>query len=184
MSSIFTIARIYASAVFDVSMQQKSTEQWRLVLQWFAKVSSYDLVRTLFARSLDPERMSNIFIAICEDVQKNKIDILPRNLIHIMSEKNRLSLLPIVFEEFNYLYFIYYKCIITVEVLSVYPLSIEQNNKIIVIMQRFFSSKKINIVNKIDKNIYAGIIIRVRDTIIDGSLFGRMARLKNHILQS
>lgn len=184
MSSILFIARVYANALFDVSMQQKNTEQWRLILKFFVKISSYELVKALFFRSLESEKISNVFIAICEDVQNKKLNILAKNFIRVIAEKNRLSLLPIIFKEFNYLYYMHYKCILRVEVFSARPLSQNQNDKITIIMARFFSKKHINIVNKIDSNICAGIIVRVGDVIIDGSLSGRMFHLKDHILQS
>lgn len=183
MSSLFTIARAYAHAVFDVSIEQKNVEQWKLVLELFVRVSSYDLVRSLFFKSLESEKLSNVFIAICEDFQKKQIDISAANFIRVISEKNRLTLLPLIFEEFNYLYYMYYKYILKIEVISAWPLSDDQVRKISSIMARRFS-RKIDVVNKINKNIFSGIIIRIGDFIIDGSIYSRILRLNNYILQS
>lgn len=181
MSSVYVIARAYAGAIFDIAVERKEIEKWRSVLELFVRVSSYDLVRSLFFRSLGPEKLSNVFIAICEGFQRNKIDILAVNLIRIISEKNRFLLLPVIFEKFNCLYYLYYKRILKVEVISAYPLSNNQMSQIEVILSRQFD-RTIDIVNIIKSNILAGIIIRIGDTVIDGSIYRRISRLKNYIL--
>lgn len=176
-----TIARIYAKSVFDISVEHKTVEEWRLMLKFFARISTFYLVRSLFFKYLEPKKMANIFITICEDIKKQKIDIFFKNFIYIMSEKNRLSLLPVVFDEFNVLYFLYYKYVLKVKVISVWPLNDDQSNKIATIIYERFG-KTVNIVNIIDRNILAGIIIQIGDMIIDGSIRGRILRLKNYIL--
>lgn len=181
--NVLTIARVYASAVFDVSIKTKNIEQWKSILELFAKVSKYDIVHSLFFRHLESEKLSKIFIAICEDLQRIQIDVLAKNFIRVVSEKNRLSLLPIILEEFNYLYFAYFRRILTVEVLSAWPLSKDQHNKITFFIERRFSNKKINIVNKINRNLFGGIIIYAENIVIDASVRGKIFRLDKYILK-
>lgn len=177
------IARAYAQAIFDISIEKKNIEQWRSVLELFVRVSSYDLVQSLFFRFLESEKLSHIFIIICEDLQKKKVDILAKNFIYIISEKSRFLLLPAIFEEFNYLYSMYYKSTVTIEVTSAWPLSDDQINKIAVVMSNRYSYKQIDVVNKINKNIFSGIIIRIGDIVIDRSIYRKILCLKNYILQ-
>lgn len=180
--NILTIARVYAKAAFDLSIEKNTVEEWRLILEFFAKISTYDLVRSLLFKYLAPKKMANVFIAVCEDIKKQKMDVLFKNFIFIMSEKNRLLLLPVVFDEFNVLYFLYYKCIIKVKVISVWPLNADQNDRIAAMISKRFG-RMVNITNIVDRNILAGILIQVGDMIIDGSMRGRILRLKDHILQ-
>lgn len=183
MSSTCIIARAYANAVFDISIEQKNIEEWKSFLELLVQVSFCDLVRSLFFRSLEVKKLSKLFIVICEDIQKKQIGIFFKNFICIISEKNRFSLLPIILKEFNYLYFMYYKCIVKVEVISAWPLSDSQIKKIVVVMTKRYS-KTVNVINTINKNIFSGIIVRVGNIVIDGSIYGRMLRLKNYILKS
>lgn len=177
-----SVARVYARAVFDISLEYNNINQWKLILKLFSRVSADNLVRSLFSRFLESKRISDMFIIICEDIQKKPIDILAKNFIRIMSEKYRLSLLPMVFEEFNYLCAVYYTHILKVEVISAWPLNKDQIKKISIVMTTRFL-KKVDIVNTINKNIFAGLIIRVGDVVIDGSINKRLLLLKNHILQ-
>ncbi|WP_331828527.1 F0F1 ATP synthase subunit delta [Candidatus Blochmannia sp. SNP] len=181
MSSMVVIAHTYAVAVFNVAIAYKNIKKWESILDLFSKMSQHSLVRSLFFRYLESKKLSNMFIAICEDYQKKPIDIFSKNMIYIMAENNRLPLLPIVFKEFVNLCAIHVGTV-EVEIISASPLNYRQLKKISDVMAKRLS-KKVNIVHKIDKSILAGIIIRVGDTIIDGSIRGRILRL-NHILQS
>ncbi|URJ23939.1 F0F1 ATP synthase subunit delta [Blochmannia endosymbiont of Camponotus sp.] len=181
MSSIFVIARTYAQAIFDIAVEQKNISKWKVVLDLFSKISLNRLVRPLFFRCLEPKRLSDIFIAICEDYQKQQIDIFSKNIIYIMAENNRLLLLPIVFKEFTYLCSIHVHAV-EIEIISAGPLKYSQLKKITDMMAKRLS-KTVNPVHKVDKDILAGVIIRIGDTVIDGSIRGRIFRL-NHILQS
>ncbi|URJ28157.1 F0F1 ATP synthase subunit delta [Candidatus Blochmannia vicinus (nom. nud.)] len=181
MPNEVVISHIYAVAIFNVAIAYKNVRKWESMLDLFSKISQHSLVRSLFFRYLESKKLSNIFIAICEDYQKKQIDIFGKNMIYIMAENNRLSLLPIVFKEFVNLCAIH-EGMVEIEIISGYPLSCRQLNKISDAMAKRLS-KKVNLVHKIDKAMLAGVMIRVGDTIIDGSIRGRILRL-NHILQS
>ncbi|WP_159714987.1 F0F1 ATP synthase subunit delta [Blochmannia endosymbiont of Camponotus nipponensis] len=181
MSSVFVVARIYAQAIFDIAVEQRNISEWELVLNLFSKISKNDLVHSLFFRCLESKRLSDIFIAICEDYQQKSIDICSKNIIYIMAENNRLWLLPIVFKEFTHIHTMYMRTV-EIEVVSAWPLCSKQLNKITTMMTKRLS-KKVNLVSKINKDILAGIVIRIDDIVIDGSMRGRILRL-NRILQS
>ncbi|URJ29783.1 F0F1 ATP synthase subunit delta [Blochmannia endosymbiont of Camponotus sp.] len=181
MSSEVVIAHTYAVAIFNVAVAYKNIIKWESILNLFSKISQHSLVKSLFFRYLESKKLSNIFITICEDYQKKKIDNFSKNIIYIMAENNRLPLLPIVFKEFVNICAIHMGTI-EIEIISVSPLDCRQLKKISDVMTRRLS-KKVNLVHKIDKGMLAGVVIRVGDTIIDGSIRGRILRL-NHILQS
>ncbi|AAZ40655.1 ATP synthase, F1 sector, delta-subunit [Candidatus Blochmanniella pennsylvanica str. BPEN] len=181
MSSMLVVARTYAQAIFDIAVEQKNINKWKSVLDLFSEISLNRLVQSLFFRCLEPKRLSDIFIAICEDYQKKQVDTFSKNIIYIMAENNRLLLLPIVFKEFTYLCSIYVHTV-EIEIISAWPLKYNQLKKITDIMAKRLS-KTVNPVHKVDKDILAGVIIRIGDTVIDGSIRGRIFRL-NHVLQS
>ncbi|URJ28689.1 F0F1 ATP synthase subunit delta [Blochmannia endosymbiont of Camponotus sp. C-046] len=181
MSSMFVVARTYAQAIFDIAVEQKDISKWESVLDLFSKISVNRLVQSLFVRCLEPKRLSDIFITICEDYQKKQIDVFGRNIIYIMAENHRLLLLPIVCKEFTYLCAMYARTV-EIEIVSAWPLKYRQLKKITDIMSKRLS-KTVNVVHKVNKDILAGLIIRVGDTVIDGNIRGRILRL-NNILQS
>lgn len=180
MFNQFTIARVYAKAVFDLSIQHNNLNQWKSTLELFSKIAHNTLLQPLCHNIIDTKKLSEIIITLFEDCNNKTIDLLSRNFIYIVVKNRRVLLLPIIFKEFNNLYNNYMK-IITIEVISAHKLNNNQLKKIAEIM-RYRLSKTITIVPHIDKNILAGIIIKIEDTIIDGSLMGRILRL-NSVLQ-
>lgn len=180
MNQYVTIARIYAKAILDLSIEFNNVDQWISILESFSKISQNVLLRSLCFNELNTEKLAKILESIFEDLNKIKLTSFGRNFIYIVVKNKRVLLLPKIFEEFNNLYNFYMKSII-IDVISARQLSNNQLKKITEIMTHRLS-KKVQIKCSINTNILAGIIIKIKDIIIDGSLVGRISRLHN-ILQ-
>ncbi len=98
-----------------------------------------------------------------------------------MAENGRLKVLPDVLEQFVHLRAAS-EATADVEVTSATALSEEQLTKISAAMEKRLS-RKVKLNCKIDKSVMAGVIIRAGDTVIDGSVRGRLERLAD-VLQS
>lgn len=177
MSGQFTIARVYAKAIFDLSVKQNKINQWASMLEVFSKITENTLLQSLCFSIRDTKKLSEILIVLFEDYSKNKLDLFGGNFIYIIVKNKRTLLLPIIFKEFNNLYNDYMRFII-IEVISARKLNDNQLRTIVEIMTDRLS-KTVKIVCRINKNILAGIIIKIGNTIIDGSLTGRILRLGN-----
>ncbi|MDI7344033.1 ATP synthase F1 subunit delta, partial [Cronobacter sakazakii] len=127
--------------------------------------------------ALAPETLAESFIAICGD----QLDANGQNLIRVMAENGRLKVLPDVLEQFIQLRAAL-EATVEVEVTSASALSDEQLAKISAAMEKRLS-RKVKLNCKIDKSVMAGVIIRSGDTVIDGSVRGRLERLAD-VLQS
>lgn len=180
MSNNFTIARVYAKAIFDIAIEQNNIKQWQSIIKIFSKISQTDKIRSLCNSLINPKKLSEILILIYQDYQKEKLNLFSCHFIYIISKNKRVLLFPIIFKIFNDLNDIYIRSI-QIEIISARQLNTNQLKKITEIMTHRLS-KTINIICHINKNIIAGIIIRIGDTIIDGSLKNRILRL-NNILQ-
>lgn len=180
MSTKFTIARVYAKAIFDIAIDQNNINEWKSIIKFFSKISQNHQIQSLCCNVLNPHKLSEILIAIYHDCRTEQLNPFAQRFIYIVSKNNRISLFPTIFEIFNNLHYVYMKSI-QIEVISARELNKNQLKKITEIMMHRLS-KTINIICHIDKNILAGIMIRIGDTIIDGSLKGRISRL-NNILQ-
>lgn len=171
------VAHEYAKAIFDLSIEQNNVDHWSIVLGLFSEISQNIVVRSLCHKLLSTNKLSEIFIDICECFQNSELDLFSHNLVYIMSENNRLLLFPKVLEEFNILRNIYMR-FIEIEVTSAKKLRNDQLQKISDMMERRLS-KKVKIICNINRDIIDGIVIRIEDTVIDGSLQGRILRLSN-----
>ncbi|WWO97874.1 MAG: F0F1 ATP synthase subunit delta [Candidatus Dasytiphilus stammeri] len=174
MSELITLARPYARATFDLAVAQNKIEQWQTMLAICAEVSSNEQLKSLISDALGPKILSKLFIDICSC--SNKLDICCKNLIKVMAHNYRLKLFPEVLKQFIKLRTIYYDMRYNIEITSVNPLTEKQYSQIKIAMEKSLSSK-VNLNCKIDKTILAGIIIRIDDTVIDGSIRNRLNNL-------
>lgn len=178
MSDIITIARPYAKAAFNFSVENQVIDKWENMLNFIAKVTCNQQIGELLSSSITTELLAKIFIVICDD----KIDRHVKNLIRIMAENRRLSALPEVLKQFVQLR-VFLESTVNINIISAIELNEKQKIKIsIALEKRLLSNVKLNY--KIDKSVIAGIIICIGDdVVIDGSVRSRIKRLTD-ILQS
>ncbi|EOW7225167.1 F0F1 ATP synthase subunit delta [Cronobacter sakazakii] len=177
MSEFVTVARPYAKAAFDFAVEHQSLDRWQDMLAFAAEVAKNEQMAELLSGALAPETLAESFIAICGD----QLDANGQNLIRVMTENGRLKVLPDVLEQFIQLRAAL-EATVEVEVTSASALSDEQLAKISAAMEKRLS-RKVKLNCKIDKSVMAGVIIRSGDTVIDGSVRGRLERLAD-VLQS
>ncbi|TNF34272.1 MAG: ATP synthase F1 subunit delta, partial [Gammaproteobacteria bacterium] len=65
---------------------------------------------------------------------------------------------------------------VDVEVISAYPLTDEALGKLVAALKRRLD-REVNIETTVDSSLIGGAIIRAGDTVIDGSLRGRLSKL-------
>ncbi|WP_216782406.1 F0F1 ATP synthase subunit delta [Candidatus Profftia tarda] len=175
MSALITVARPYARAAFNFAVEHQNLNSWQQMLFFCSEVTREKNVAHILARTLTTGKLSDFFIKLCGD----QLDKFGHNFIKIMSEQRRLMLLPEVFRQFNILRDVF-EDTIKIEVISVSTLSAKQISKIKEAMERRLSSRvKINC--KIDESIIAGVIIRIGDLVIDGSIRNRLQLLADYL---
>ena len=180
MSELTTIARPYAKAVFDFAIEQRSIDKstvkkWEEMLGFLAEVVENDTMKDFLTSSFSAEKLANTVISICGE----QVDQYGQNLIRLMAENKRLTVLPIVFKEFQH-YVEEYNAIAEVQVTSAQPLSIAQQEKVAAAMEKKLA-RKIKLNCNVDTSLIAGVIIRTDDFVIDGSSRGQLNRLANEL---
>ncbi|WWO98903.1 MAG: ATP synthase F1 subunit delta [Candidatus Dasytiphilus stammeri] len=177
-SEWISISRPYAIAAFEFAREKEEVEHWQEMLELTAFVSCDYRVSNLISGGLPYRVLSKLFMKICNKY----IDEYFQNLILIMAEHGRLKFIPTVLEIFKHLRMLYYDLTEEIEVITANKVYPEQLFKIKKIFEEILSRKvKINL--KSDKNLLFGMIIRIGDTVIDGSVRGRLDRLAD-VLQS
>ncbi|VTM24290.1 F-type ATPase subunit delta [Stutzerimonas stutzeri] len=180
MSELTTIARPYAKAVFDFAIEQRSIDKstvkkWEGMLGFLAEVVENDTMKDFLTSSFSAEKLADTVISICGE----QVDQYGQNLIRLMAENKRLTVLPIVFKEFQH-YVEEYNAIAEVQVTSAQPLSIAQQEKVAAAMEKKLA-RKIKLNCNVDTSLIAGVIIRTDDFVIDGSSRGQLIRLANEL---
>lgn len=178
MSGLMTVARPYAKAAFDFAVEHQNIKRWQTMLSLATTVVCNEYMVAFLSSSTVPEDLSKFFNVVCG----NQLDKHAQNLIKLMVENGRLIALPSVLAQFIQLRNTY-ESIAEVDVISTSKLSKSQLAKISIAMKKRLSCKLIKLNCKIDKSLIAGVVIRVGDLVIDGSVRSRLDHLAD-VLQS
>ncbi len=176
MAELSTLARPYAKAVFHAANEAKKLTEWSAALSYAAVVAQDRQMQVFLDHpSLTSEQKAEAFVDVC----KGKISEQGQNLIHVLAEYKRLSLLPniaVLFEELKSLQ----EKSVDVEVQTAFKLGSEHKKN----LAKALSAKldrKISIRSSVDKTLIGGVIIRAGDLVIDASVKGKLAKLAEAI---
>ena len=126
--------------------------------------------------ALDSPKMTDAQKAeLLEAVSEGQLDDPGKNLINVLSENDRLSLIP----EICTLYEAYRdedKGVIEAEVFSARALSKDDEKKLAAALKKRLGCE-VKIVSKVDESLLGGAIIHAGDLVIDGSIQGRLGKL-------
>lgn len=177
MSELTTVARPYAIAAFDFAVEKSAIEDWQAMLVFAAEVSKNDNMHHYMSGAVAAGLVTEVFNKVCGE----QLDEHGQNLIKILAENSRLSLLPEISKMFNELKIEREKQI-NVDVLSAVELSDAQKKTLSVALEKRFD-RKVQLNCSVDPTLVAGMIIKAGDTVIDGSVNSQLNRL-NDALQA
>jgi F-type H+-transporting ATPase subunit delta len=172
MAELTTLARPYAKAAFEFASTANNLQSWFEALEVSAAVAEQEQVqKSLSASGLSAAQKASIFIEVCGD----NMDENQKNFIHTLASNKRLALLPFVKELFGRMKAQQEKTI-DVEVTAAYELPVDLINKLAQALSAKLD-RKVSVQGSVDKSLLGGVIIRTGDTVIDGSVRGRLAKL-------
>lgn len=172
MADTSQLARPYAKASFDLARESSQLDQWSVMLTTAARVSLDKRMREVLS---DPRRSRKDKATLLIDVCGDALDKHGQNFIRVLGDQNRLLLLPEVAELFEEERAGFEKRT-DVVIVSAYPLDDEQQNTLADALKKRLD-REISITTRVDKSLLAGAVIHAGDTVIDGSLRGRLAKL-------
>ncbi|MEG3756123.1 F0F1 ATP synthase subunit delta [Psychromonas sp. B3M02] len=177
MSELTTVARPYARAAFEFAVSNNNIEAWSAMLFFASEVAQDATMANVLTRDKAPQELAELFINVCGD----QLDENGQNLIKVLAENGRLSVLPRVAQLFADLE-TEYKKEVDADVVSAYALSKEQQKELSVSLEKRLA-RKVNLNCSIDKSLIAGMVVTAGDLVIDSTASGQLTRL-SHTLQS
>lgn len=172
MAELTTIARPYAKAVFADAQEKKSLDAWSSSLATLAAFAAdADMAKVLSHPSLTASQQAQALVDVCGD----KLNEAAKNLVAILAENKRLSLLPEIaalYEELK----ARMQNAVDVVVTSAFALSEEQSAKLASALKAKLNCE-IRMTSTVDETLIGGAIIRAGDLVIDGSLTGKLSKL-------
>ena len=176
MAELATLARPYANAVFETARADGSLEQWSRMLAFIVAVANETQVKRLLdSPDVGAEQKAFRLSEICGDELNDRA----RKLVQVLAGNKRLDILEQIYDQFEELRAAEEETL-DVEVTSAYPLSDQESER----MRAALSSKygkEVSLTSTVDPNLIGGAGIRAGDTVIDGSLRGKLDKLAENL---
>ena len=172
------IATRYAVALFDLALEQDQLEMYQDQLLWIKEVFEDDTVFQFFSSvKIDRKDKKKVLKTILDE----HIDQFVMNFLMILIEKNRMSLIRSIADEFHLLNNKHYNIQEGV-VYSIRKLSQEEHKQIeLAVGERLKSEVKLK--NYINPDLISGVRIIIGDTVIDASMQSKISQLKSQLLK-
>lgn len=172
MAELSTLARPYAKAAFEYAMEAGDLQGWSDSLATVSSVAKQSSVDQLLS---SPSSTASEQAAALTGICGESLSSAGKNFICILSENRRLKLLPQIAHQFEIMKANQEKAI-EVDVASAQPLDEEQQEKLTEALSKKLE-RKVNMQVSLDKSLLGGAVIRAGDTVIDGSIRGRLTKL-------
>ena len=173
MSELTTVARPYAKAAFDFSVEKGAVEKWQQMLAFAGEVTLNDDMANVLSSALAADKLAELFINICDE----QLDEHGQNLIKVLAENQRLVALPAISELFDGFKADYEKEI-DVQVTAATELNDAQIASLSTSLEKRLA-RKVKLHCDVDASLVAGMVIKAGDTVIDGSIKSKLSRLSD-----
>lgn len=173
MAERATAARPYAKAAFEFARDAQDLKVWSQALKTAAEIVTDARVAPLIG---NPEATPDDLASLIDSVGGSGFPEPVRNFIRLLADNHRLALLPEIVEHYE-AERAEYEHTIDVEVVSAVPLDAAQIERLSRALGERLKAR-VRMRNSVDHSLIGGAIIRAGDTVIDGSLKGRLERLE------
>ena len=176
MSDLTTAARPYARAVFEMAEKSGKLSEWSELLGFMSGMASNEQVIDLLASpKMAKQSGADAFIQLAD----GKLSDEAKNLVSMLAENNRLSLLP----EMSVIYEVLkdeaegsVEAIVT----AAQKLTQAEEKSISDALGKRLG-RKVKLKVSVNDALLGGAIIQAGDLVIDGSLRGRLAKMTSAV---
>ena len=174
---ITVVAKRYAEALFQLATEKNIADQLISELGTVKDVFEKDeqLIDFLSHPRIKLQDKKQL---IDEAFKSQNVTVL--NTLKILVERHRLSEIVAIIDHYNHLYN-EANGIATATVYSVRPLSDDEKASLEDSFKAKLNKGSITFTNEIDENLIGGVRIRIGNTIYDGSISGKLNRLKGNL---
>ena len=171
-----TIARPYATAVFELAQETGRVQEWSATLELLGMLAADSAMRQLMTNpKVSRDQLRDLVFDVCGD----GLDGPGRNLARLLVQGDRLQYAQNIKTQYEQM-----RAAadgkVDVEVVTPYSLDEQQQAGIAEsISERL--GKQVNIKTSVDEALIGGAVIRAGDSIIDASLRGRLIELRNEL---
>ena len=170
------VARVYAQALFDAASQAKVVEPVRRELGDFvAALAASAPLRKVLA---DPQVETSAKTRVLAEVTRGGQPLLT-NTLQLMLERGRFAAVPELRTAYDALAIVE-EGVVEVEVVSAAELPPETEKKIAARVQEA-TGRRVELARRVDPSILGGLVLRIGDVIVDGSVQARIRQLRRRL---
>ncbi len=172
MTDFTTAARPYANAVYDIASQANALDSWGDALANLATVvSDAQMSELLNDPEMGKQQKGDLIIKVLGD----KLDEQQQNLVKLMAENGRLSIMPDVRDQFEVAR-AKAENKVEAEVISAFELSAQQTDELVNTLKNKLGCE-VTLTTTVDESLIGGVVIKAGDTIIDASMKSQLDSL-------
>jgi len=172
-----TAARRYAEAAFEVAQRDGTVETWRSELDAAGEIAADDQVGRMLG---NPAVALETRTEMAESILGKTVSKPVLNLIGLMLRRGRIEQLPRVAAEFRRLDNAR-QGITLATATSAAPLSPDEVQALTARMEQL-TGGRVELDLRTDSSLLGGLVVRIGDRLIDGSVRGRLERLRNQLV--
>lgn len=172
-----TAARRYAEAAFEVAVRDDAVEAWRKELDTAAAVVADERVGRALA---NPSIPLDTRIATAESIFGKVVSPPVLNLIRLMLRRGRIEELPRLAAEYRRLDD-ERQGIVRATATSALPLTPDEVTALTKRLAQT-TSGRVELDTEVDGDLLGGLVVRLGDRLIDGSVRSRLERLRNQLV--
>ena len=172
MAELATLARPYAKAAFRHAQADGILDPWLTMLNLVSTVAEQGNVQALLdAPNLSSEAKARAFSDVFGDALSKDF----ANFVHVLADNKRLGLLSEITEQYYTLKSQLEKTV-DVEITTAFALTEAEQKK----LSKALASKlerAVELTSHVDQSLLGGALVRAGDTVIDGTVRGRLTKL-------
>jgi F-type H+-transporting ATPase subunit delta len=177
MAASRSSARRYAEAAFEIAQADGTLDEWLRDLKFAANAVGQPTVERLLG---NPAVAVAVRVKAADDALGKRISDKALNLVRLLIRRGRVELLPQVAKRYEELYE-RQKGIVRATITSAAPLDDAELQAIQARLSQMTGGTLRTDVS-VDPSLLGGVIVRIGDRMIDGSVRGRLERLRNRIV--
>ncbi len=184
MAESLTIARPYAKALFDLAIAQNTQAAWSEVLSVLTAIcQSLQQQKILDNPSISAEQKQTVCLEILQKIVPNAMASLAKlveNFLHLLLQNKRMVEMASIEAIFLALVSEHAQRV-EAKVVSAFVMSDVQKKQLEAALSARFNAEVL-VTYQEDKSLIGGAVIYAGDWVMDGSVKGKLARLKDAIL--
>lgn len=178
-TGISIIADRYATALIDLGGKNNCLDQFNNDLAAIVGVFKENKDFSLFIEhpTLPPNEKKDLIKKVFEGT----VSIYILNLIMLLIDKNRITLLANIYEHYNSL-LNKKRNVMLAQVTTAININEEIVNKLKAKLEEKFNGLNIQISTNVNPDIIAGMIVKIGDRVIDGSIKTKIENMKKQLI--